>query len=262
MGFLELGVGCLLSQELRAAGPAVADLVLTLLYASPTFTFRHPKLSHALLESNIMSAADVVEQARQGEAALVHFLGVDVHQEMRSVFANLRADIEPTNEIDVPGLVAAFKLRTVDEDREAEFQRRLAGRTPVLAFHGSPLSNWLGILQEGLVNASDTKRMLHGAVHGAGVYVAKELGVSLSYCHARSVTWPHSRLRTRDDEIVNVFGVCQVVPGSFLVGNNGWCFVVENELDVVVRYLVVQRHTKETVKASKELLAYKCILPL
>jgi hypothetical protein len=50
-----------------------------------------------------------------------------------------------------------------------------------VAYHGSPLCNWLSIFSNGLLSLSKTKHQQNGALYGAGVYLAKDLQTSLAY---------------------------------------------------------------------------------
>ena len=82
----------------------------------------------------------------------------------------------------------------------------LGGERNYLAFHGSPLNNWHGILRNGLQVFSNTPQMQHGAVHGAGIYLSPEMKVSANYSTQRMKAssslssnkvidcgWPNSR---------------------------------------------------------------------
>merc|ERR1712070_1011730 len=66
-------------------------------------------------------------------------------------------------------------------ERESEFQKLKKVHGSVFAFHGSPAENWHSIMRNGLKNASNTKFMMHGAAHGAGIYLATSSSTSLSY---------------------------------------------------------------------------------
>lgn len=48
----------------------------------------------------------------------------------------------------------------------------------LFAWHGSPLSNWFGIIHDGL----NFEKMSHGRAYGDGVYHAKDFATSLGYC--------------------------------------------------------------------------------
>eukprot|EP00961_Rhodomonas_salina_P007734 104933-Rhodomonas_salina.1 len=50
------------------------------------------------------------------------------------------------------------------------------------AFHGSPIENWFGILQDGLVVQSHKPGMMvNGAAHGSGIYMCMNADVCFPY---------------------------------------------------------------------------------
>jgi len=55
------------------------------------------------------------------------------------------------------------------------------GGESFFAWHGSPFKNWPSIFADGLRVMSDTPEMLHGKVHGAGIYFAQNTDQSLEY---------------------------------------------------------------------------------
>lgn len=112
---------------------------------------------------------------------------------------------------------------------------RLQLKHPTLfAWHGSPLSNWHGIVREGL----HFKQMLHGRAYGHGVYMSSDFGTSATYCgyaFSGSRPWPNSKLKINMaislNEVVNA-------PSEFVCHKPH--FVV-NQLDwIQPRYLFVK----------------------
>ncbi|KAL1986209.1 hypothetical protein VTN96DRAFT_6724 [Rasamsonia emersonii] len=113
---------------------------------------------------------------------------------------------------------------------------RLKPKYPTLfAWHGSPLSNWHGIVREGL----HFKQRLHGRAYGDGVYMSTDFRTSLGYCgYSNYRQWPNSKLRITMaislNEVVNA-------PSEFVC--NKPHFVV-NQLDwIQPRYLFVKCDT-------------------
>lgn len=64
----------------------------------------------------------------------------------------------------------------------------------LFAWHGSPMHNWHSILREGL----RFNKVVHGRSFGKGVYMANQIGTSLSYASTYYSTsqrsWPRSKL--------------------------------------------------------------------
>jgi len=85
-------------------------------------------------------------------------------------------------QLDFVGTNLQFLLRNSPPVEDAKFRALRAKHGSVFAFHGSPLDNWHSIVREGLVVASGTKRQLHGAAYGNGIYISPRLTTSLGYC--------------------------------------------------------------------------------
>eukprot|EP01094_Clydonella_sp_ATCC50884_P014160 TRINITY_DN244_c0_g1_i8.p1 TRINITY_DN244_c0_g1~~TRINITY_DN244_c0_g1_i8.p1 ORF type:complete len:321 (-),score=24.01 TRINITY_DN244_c0_g1_i8:457-1419(-) len=68
-----------------------------------------------------------------------------------------------------------FLLASASPEKEQLFQELKAEHGSFFAFHGSPIANWHSIMRTGLRNASGTKLQLHGAAHGAGIYLANNV---------------------------------------------------------------------------------------
>ena len=97
--------------------------------------------------------------------------------------------------------------RFITSVREATARLNLKYPT-LFAWHGSNLSNWHGIVREGL----HFKQALHGRAYGNGVYFSTDINTSLSYSHFHDdptlFGWPKSELMITHaiclNEIVNV----------------------------------------------------------
>merc|ERR1712216_126818 len=76
-------------------------------------------------------------------------------------------------------------------EREDRFQELKKKYGSMFAYHGSAAENWHSILRNGLKNASNTNLMSAGAVHGAGIYMAKNMSTSIGY--ARGTHMYHRR---------------------------------------------------------------------
>lgn len=121
----------------------------------------------------------------------------------------------------------------------------------IFAWHGSPVSNWHGIVREGL-HFRDT---INGRAFGNGVYHAKDVSTSLTYSglnrHASLTTasgasWPQSELGILEaialNEIVNA-------PDQFVSKNP---YLVVSQLDwIQSRYLFVKCSLQATDMEDK-----------
>ena len=133
--------------------------------------------------------------------------------------------------------------------RQARFAALKARHGSKFAWHGSPAENWHCILRSGLRSASGTKLQLHGAAHGAGVYVSTSLSYSIRY--AMSARRQH-RGQAPEPETpqfndsffgspdLRIIALCEVaeVPG---ITKNSNIWVVPDEDAVATRFLFVYR---------------------
>ncbi len=146
-----------------------------------------------------------------------------------------------------------FRFAQGAPDKEQRFMNSVRDATgrlqlkypTIFAWHGSPLSNWHGIVREGL----HFKETLHGRAYGHGCYHTLDALTSMSYTvQGYSGTpgngWPQSLLKITSaialNEIVNA-------PGEFV---NKAPHLVVAQLDwIQSRYLFV-RNTSQTVNGQ------------
>ncbi|KAL1953869.1 hypothetical protein VTO42DRAFT_2093 [Malbranchea cinnamomea] len=149
-----------------------------------------------------------------------------------------------------------FRFAQGAPDKEQRFMQSVAAATAqknlkhptIFAWHGSPLSNWHGILREGL-HFRDT---LHGRAFGHGVYMSSHFTTSSIYmagpgasANGGNFVWPQSKLRITSaislNEVVNM-------PGEFVSSSPHY---VVAQLDwIQTRYLFVKCTGENTVQHS------------
>jgi len=129
-----------------------------------------------------------------------------------------------------------FAVAYSEPEREAAFSRRRATFGSTFAFHGAPSAAWFSILRNSLRSMSGSALMRHGAVFGKGIYLAKEVQLSLSYTASRGINAATS----------HVVALCEVInlpeykKGYGLQGHVGPArdmYVVPVETDVIIRYI-------------------------
>lgn len=148
-----------------------------------------------------------------------------------------------------------FAQGAPDKEQRFIYSVRQEAKNPnhptIFAWHGSPVSNWHGIVREGL-HFRDTA---NGRAFGNGVYHAKDVSTSLSYSGpsryaslttASVASWPRSELGITEaialNEIVNA-------PHQF-VSNNP--YLVVSQLDwIQSRYLFVKCSLQSTDMEDK-----------
>lgn len=113
----------------------------------------------------------------------------------------------------VSGMEAYMQFRFAQgaPDKEQRFVQAVAAATArldlkyptIFAWHGSRLSNWHGILREGL----HFRETLNGRAYGNGVYMSPFFTTSSSYMGSGHDTWPQSQLKIQSaislNEVVN-----------------------------------------------------------
>lgn len=132
-----------------------------------------------------------------------------------------------------------FRFAQGAPDKEEKFFRAIktnvsTSQYPTLyAWHGSPLSNWHGIIREGLMY----KKISNGRAHGDGVYMAQRFDYSLGYSSRgyAGANWPNSLLNISAvlslNEVVNM-------PKKFQYSGGG-IYVVKDIEWIQTRYLFV-----------------------
>jgi hypothetical protein len=106
---------------------------------------------------------------------------------------------------------------------------------PLFFFHGSAITNWYGILRNGLKNCSGTNMQSHGAAYGNGIYLSDNLAVSLSYT-AGAI----KGITTIGCAVVRVIGKAddyKKTPGIF---------VVPDEKKVLLKYIILANPSRMT----------------
>ncbi|KAJ9193669.1 hypothetical protein DTO164E3_7761 [Paecilomyces variotii] len=139
-----------------------------------------------------------------------------------------------------------FRFAQGAPDKEQRFVQSVSSATssqkikyPTLfAWHGSPLSNWHGIVREGL----HFKDSLHGRAFGNGVYLSPDFHTSYSFAGGHGCTgfrhWPKSVLKITGAISLNEVVNC---PSKFVCKSP---HLVVNQLDwIQSRYLFVKCET-------------------
>ncbi|BFY98854.1 hypothetical protein BsWGS_01894 [Bradybaena similaris] len=104
---------------------------------------------------------------------------------LRWIISSNRAHIVklPANkQLSFMGTNLQFLMRISPPLQDREFRKNKEKYGSVFAFHGSPIENWHCIIREGLVNASNTNKMINGHKYGRGIYISPHLGTSIYYC--------------------------------------------------------------------------------
>lgn len=107
-------------------------------------------------------------------------------------------------------------------DKEANFK----DKQTIYLYHGSPYTNWYSIMRIGIKNASTNPNLfLHGAVHGAGIYLSNNASLSIIYSKPGVNNW-------------RVLAVYEVI------NNPEWkktsdIYVIPDETALILKYIIV-----------------------
>lgn len=174
------------------------------------------------------------------------FKNPKIYEFVKFVFLNMRMDVgyfdmsdneedmftQYTNVWDNDSIV--FNV-THDATKEESFAN--CGDT-TYAFHGSPFHNWYSIMCNGLKNYSGTAKMTTGQAHGPGIYLGIEESTSKSYA--------------KNSKSGTMLAITEVkYPSKYIKGN--FCYVVPEEENVIIKYLI---YIKKETESKKQTVKY------
>ncbi|KAH8695422.1 hypothetical protein BGW36DRAFT_382663 [Talaromyces proteolyticus] len=135
-----------------------------------------------------------------------------------------------------------FRFAQGSPDKEEKFMMAVTAKAPkidrkyptIFTWHGSPLSNWHGIIREGL----HYKKVTNGRAYGNGVYMAQHFSTSRGYTQRgdQGSYWPNSILKVQGaislNEVVN--------STKDYVNSSSGIYVVKDIEWIQTRYLFVE----------------------
>eukprot|EP01006_Ploeotia_vitrea_P023148 TRINITY_DN55592_c0_g1_i1.p1 TRINITY_DN55592_c0_g1~~TRINITY_DN55592_c0_g1_i1.p1 ORF type:complete len:747 (-),score=123.88 TRINITY_DN55592_c0_g1_i1:118-2169(-) len=141
-----------------------------------------------------------------------------------------------------------YLLVTEPPEKQKRFSELKAKYGSKFAFHGSPIENWHAILRDGLKNASSTKLQLHGAAHGAGIYLAPQASTSYGYANKGGTAIPKKfanqsggtdilGMKFLDESQMLCMALCEVINHD--IKDCGWAWVAPQADYVSTRFLFV-----------------------
>jgi hypothetical protein len=160
-----------------------------------------------------------------------------------SNITNLRSDLlfnDNKNIFDQKNIENIFDhddVITFKVDQDPLTNKRFEGIKQNYLFSGSCLSNWYSILRNGMKVYSGTKMQLHGAARGKGIYLSDTMNTSVSYGADKFC---------KSD--LCVFGIFQVLYDKQKYFTGSTIFVVPNENELVLRYIIVLRNSSNVLK--------------
>lgn len=250
MGYEELGVGLDLQSEIHRF-PDIVDLMFQFLWSAVNggrIECLYPQGLHCSdmtfdnnkdLLREVCSLVPSVETLISQENLIdflqsIHLMMFPLTRWMLSSNRSHLRKLSPEEEIPELRGVNQFVLVTGPVEKEFQFVNLRRSHGSFFAFHGSALGNWHVILRTGLKNMSNTKYMSTGAVHGSGIYLAKNLSLALGY--ARSGQLHGSTPLGNDGHSVKCVALCEVIDRkSDFTTSNATMYVVPQEEYVSTR---------------------------
>lgn len=110
-------------------------------------------------------------------------------------------------------------------------------------FHGSNISNWYGIMRNGIKNYSGTALMKNGQAHGPGIYLSDNFDFSLGYSRRFTTSQPNELV------IVGVFQLKRDITNYYKAPS---IYVVQDDTELILRHMIIVNNTK----FNKELTTY------
>jgi ubiquitin-protein ligase len=154
-------------------------------------------------------------------------IGLDLYKFIRFVVLSCKVDIKKDNELSED----SFSIYKISHpfDKEDSFTKKLNDNKYGYLFHGSKWQNWYSILRNGLKNCSKTKLMTAGAVHGNGIYLSDNAGLSMGY-------------GTGNDgrSVMGIFELAEPISNFKKITN---IFVVADETVLIQRYLIITKNS-------------------
>ncbi|KAL6060336.1 Protein mono-ADP-ribosyltransferase parp16 [Balamuthia mandrillaris] len=255
----ELGLGANVNSEIVRA-PEVIDLLITVALACAQstradtmftpfpsdFISQDKKKDFELLKKVLADLPAVQELASAGDVR--HYLdeldpnppGQKIYYRLvRWLLTSNRAHLvrlKEDQQISAMSTPYQYMLLTAAPEREARFEQLKKQHGSFFAFHGSPMENWHPIMRTGLKNMSNTSNMLHGAAHGAGIYLAPNASTSGGYMRS-GTGWSKSQFGSS----VSCLALVEVIDHPDIYGrdHSQWCYVVKDEEHLITRFFFI-----------------------
>lgn len=131
-------------------------------------------------------------------------------------------------------------ILTFEINHTEQIENKFKNASNNYLYHGSPLPNWISIFKKNLKNCSGTTLQRNGAVYGSGVYLTSSIHYASNYGHHNNYT---------------IIGVCQLL--NDVTPSSGHIYVINNETDVILRYITVIIGNHEITKINNYFIELK-----
>ena len=180
--------------------------------------FSNKNVFETIFRSNFKSDYDILNE--YGNELYCFFKFVILTNKTDMISYKIDDELFYDNNIAFDNL-SVFQLR-----QNKDIEKKFFDDQPQFLYHGSSRCNMYSIMRNGLKNLSGTKMMTNGAAHGNGIYLSDSANMSLGYSN-----------RNINSSVV-VLLVVQLLNKN-LYNKGGSIFVVTNENDILLRYIVL-----------------------
>lgn len=263
VGFNEIGVGTSVATEIKRDAKA-ADLLLSI-FACSLHDKRYikPKPPDSLMRNielllNKIPSMKTISQNCRNDSDIIKMCGKDSLELLRWVILSNRSQlIHLPDELKLKsvGFREQFMTLIASPSAEEAFQRKKASKhekkkqkkkkqqqqqqpkrtesnkKSLFLWHGSGGERWHSIIRNGLMNMSN-KDCVHGAAHGSGIYLAKDVSTSLSYTNRVKNLYKNSELGS----YLTLIALCEVIPNE-LFNDIGRIATLQDEEAIIVRFV-------------------------
>lgn len=246
VAFNEIGAGASVLQEIRRDALA-ADWVLTIYGCAlrdGRYVFPAPPAGVAGASERVLRTLPAmarIAEACASDADIARMFGADTLDALRWVLLTNKAQIiSLPDELRVRGVECGFQFMTLiaAPDMETEFLRRKEEYGSQYLWHGSAVSRWYSIVQNGLKNMSRVRGgIVHGNAYGEGIYLSSNSTISLQYTDYNENPYVNSVLGKR----LKMIACCEVakMPKGVLNRFNNGIMTLIDEKACVVRFVFV-----------------------
>ena len=246
VGFNEIGVGTSVVQEIRR-DPLAADWILTIYgcalrdtrYLVPMPPVEILDISNLVLKT--LPPMEFLANSCTNDADLSKTYGKNTLDFLRWVLLTNKSQIiSLPEELSIKSINSQFQFMTLisSPDLELEFLKRKEQYGSYYLWHGSAVSRWYSIVQNGLKNMSRIRGgVVHGTAYGEGIYFSSNSNISFQYTDCSFNPYVNSVLGRR----IKMIGFCEVakMPKGILNNFNNNILTLIDEKACIVRYVFV-----------------------
>lgn len=151
-------------------------------------------------------------------------------REKQVLLASIRTQISSCED-------SQFLIEANSPEKELRFQQLREQYGSIVAYHGSPVKNWIYIIRDGLKHFTDPTKIANGRAFGPGIYCAADEATSRGYAQAHNAGAIHSIVA--ECEIINTDIVDDDVKVAHIGPNHPYIRVIDDDY-ISIRKLLIK----------------------